>query len=283
MAGPQAVKKATSPEKTSYPPLRVKLYNIMCAIDRIGKDATNKKQGYDYASEKVIKEEFHKQFVEHRVLFCLDASNARTVDSLTSSGPGKLTFADFKYGLLDVDSEEEIGGTFVGSGNGRDDKGLYAAITGCIKYVLTSNFLIPTGDDPEADKNDIPSGRKSGEIPSIPKTTAPAADPEKKKKAEAAMIAGKIKATAVQDTSSATAIAFHFGKPTGDKISAADAARATKAFANLDEPVTSDELALISGLAVTDWSENIKQNALAAYNNLITGQEKKADMFNGIL
>jgi len=34
--------------------------------------------------------------------------------------------------------------------------GIYAAVTGAIKYALTSTFLIPTGDDPEQDRGASP-------------------------------------------------------------------------------------------------------------------------------
>ena len=51
--------------------------------------------------------------------------------------------------FIDVDSDHELNGTWSGSGTDTVDKGLYKAITGGIKYVLNTNFLIPTGDDPE--------------------------------------------------------------------------------------------------------------------------------------
>ena len=72
--------------------------------------------------------------------------------SSSESETGIATFVDCSYSFVEVESGEDISGTFVGSGNGRDEKGNYAAITGAIKYILTSNFLVPTGVDPENDK-----------------------------------------------------------------------------------------------------------------------------------
>ena len=61
------------------------------------------------------------------------------------------TIAKGTYQFMDSDSKTVISGTWFGSGSDTSDKGLYKAITGGIKYVLNTNFLIPTGDDPEND------------------------------------------------------------------------------------------------------------------------------------
>lgn len=123
-----------------------KLHAIMSEVDRIEKDAKNTHQNYKYASEKIIKETLHAQFVKHKVLFQLSSVNARIA--------GSVTFVDFNYAFFDVETGEELKGTFIGSGQARDEKGNYAAVTGAIKYILTSTFLIPTGDDPENDRNE---------------------------------------------------------------------------------------------------------------------------------
>ena len=53
-----------------------------------------------------------------------------------------------------MDSGESLSGTFNGSGRLGDDKGVYIATTGAIKYIFTSLFTIPTGDDAEGDKQE---------------------------------------------------------------------------------------------------------------------------------
>lgn len=118
-----------------------KLHIIMSKVDFIVKDKTNTFHGYDYASESAIKETLHKLLVEHKVLFTLSAQNLRRNDTLTD--------IDFEYGFYDIESGEVFKGTFVGTGEDKLDKGTYKAITGALKYILTSTFLIPTGDDPE--------------------------------------------------------------------------------------------------------------------------------------
>jgi hypothetical protein len=120
-----------------------KLHAIMTDVSFIEKDKKNLNQNYLYASEYAIKVALHRQFVEKKVLFQLETRNAGIVE-------GK-TFIDCQYKFYDVESGESLSGNFNGAGQARDEKGFYAAVTGAIKYILTSTFLIPTGDDPEKD------------------------------------------------------------------------------------------------------------------------------------
>ena len=125
--------------------LSKKLYLIMKEVDRINKDANNSHQNYKYASEQMIKETLHQALVKYKVLFQLETGNPRVIE--------KVTWIDCKYTFRDAENPEDtITGSFLGSGQSRDEKGHYASITGAIKYILTSFFLIPTGDDPEKDQ-----------------------------------------------------------------------------------------------------------------------------------
>jgi len=123
-----------------------KLHDIMEEVSYIQKDAKNNHQGYTYSSERAIKEALHEALVKHGVMFQLSTANPRV--------EGNVTWIDCVYTFTDVDTGESITGTFLGSGQSRDEKGHYAAVTGAIKYILTSTFLIPTGDDPEDDENE---------------------------------------------------------------------------------------------------------------------------------
>lgn len=135
--------------------LRKKLLRVSKAISYLKKDKTNKFQGYDYLSEAKVKERVKLLFDEEGVLFNFTIINVREYEiSPTKSGIKQFcTVADGNYSFLDVDSEEEIKGTWCGTGTDTGDKGIYKAITGGIKYILMTNFLIPTGEDPE---NEIP-------------------------------------------------------------------------------------------------------------------------------
>lgn len=139
-----------------------KLHAIMADVSYIQKDKKNTHQGYTYASEKAIKEAVHDALVKHSVIFTLSTSNPRVENG--------VTWIDCAFRFLDVESGEELAGTFLGSGSARDEKGHYAAVTGAIKYALTSTLLIPTGDDPENDEPAPAPARTAS-----PKTATPAA------------------------------------------------------------------------------------------------------------
>ena len=128
---------------TTQNTLREKMFAIMSAIDAIPKDGYNDFHKYAYATERAIKEAVRTQLLEQRVLFQFEVTDVMTTDELTNIR-GVAVF-------ICVDSGEELRIPFAGQGADKGDKGIYKAITGAIKYALTSTFLIPTGDDAEAD------------------------------------------------------------------------------------------------------------------------------------
>jgi len=121
-----------------------KLHAIMSEVDFIEKDKKNDHFKYTYASEYAIKTALHEKLVAHGVLFTLSATDVKKDDQITT--------VNFHYRFIDIESAEELVGTFAGQGQDNADKGVWKAVTGAIKYILTSTFLIPTGDDPEADE-----------------------------------------------------------------------------------------------------------------------------------
>lgn len=50
------------------------------------------------------------------------------------------------------DGKDEYVCSFIGYAQDDGDKALYKAITGCVKYFLSKEFLIATGDDPEEEE-----------------------------------------------------------------------------------------------------------------------------------
>lgn len=132
----------------------------MAEVERIGKDKTNSFHGYNYASEQAIKEALHPLLVKHGVVPIFDFSEVKREIYTTAKGQrGAITDLTVAYKFYDMETGEFVGGTFVGTGDDGADKGTYKAITGAIKYILTSTFLIPTGDDPEKDTYQAPQGR----------------------------------------------------------------------------------------------------------------------------
>lgn len=141
-----------------------KMHAIMGEANYIQKDKTNTFHNYKYASEKAIKECLHELFVKYKVLFTTSITSENNKMVNTGKSEESLTIISIDYKFYDVESGEFIEGKFCGSGTDKADKGLYKAITGAIKYILTSSFLIPTGDDPE----DSDSGERSDNTQSLP-------------------------------------------------------------------------------------------------------------------
>jgi len=141
--------------------LKKKLIEVSKSIGYLQKDKKNTMQNYSYLSEAKIKDTIQGKFEEHGIVFNYSTTDVREYEiSPTSKGTKQfLTIASGTYKFLDADSDMEISGTWFGSGSDTGDKGLYKAITGGIKYVLNTNFLIPTGDDPEKDDSDNGNGK----------------------------------------------------------------------------------------------------------------------------
>jgi hypothetical protein len=130
-----------------------KLWQVMSEVDYIQKDKTNTFHRYNYASEAAIKEKLHESLVRNRVLFLPYKSELEErITGLGKDGKETLTTLKLYYKFVDIDSGEVHEGELHGVGSDALDKGIYKAITGCIKYILTGNFLIPTGDDPEREE-----------------------------------------------------------------------------------------------------------------------------------
>jgi hypothetical protein len=190
----------------------------------------------------------------------------------------------------------------MGSGNGRDDKGLYAALTGIIKYQLTSSFLIPTGDDAEVDEGSKPTfiqkdrpeqPQPQAQPPVIPAPTEqPASAPTPKAKAKAPAKAVKPAPEAAtppaqppapmapsqEDIKKATDALngpkkrADFGLPlAGDqKISQMDVANIVKAFSKFD--ISKAELEAKAGCKIEEFTVSMKGNMNLDYQALKQGR-----------
>jgi len=121
--------------------------------DYLKKDGYNKIMKYNYISERKIKELINPLFKKYGIIFKVDVTNPSIVP-IGEKGR-VLTTVTVKYALvLAEDPETKIEGEFIGQGVDNGDKGIYKAITGAVKYIFMSLFLIPTGDDPENDEGD---------------------------------------------------------------------------------------------------------------------------------
>lgn len=128
-----------------------KLHACMRDLAYIQKDSENRFHGYRYASEAAIKNAVHAAFVRHGLVMLVSIVDTERIEAPpTSKGKQQwITKITIEYRFVDTDTGDERRGLFSGQGIDGEDKGLYKAITGALKYLLTTTFLIETGDDPE--------------------------------------------------------------------------------------------------------------------------------------
>jgi len=160
--------------------LKQKLLEVSKAIKYLKKDKRNTGQNYNYLSEAKIKEIIKREFEKQGVLFHYSTDDITQYEiSPTHKGTKQfVTNIKGRYKFIDVDSDAFVAGTWAGSGMDSGDKGLYKAITGGIKYVLNTNFLIPSGDDPEND-NEKPDHKPAQQPEQKPQGQASQPEPKK--------------------------------------------------------------------------------------------------------
>jgi hypothetical protein len=186
-----------------------------------------------------------------------------------------------------------------GSGNGRDDKGCYAAITGAHKYTLMTNFNVTTGDDAEANKFDrdedkVPERTNKSEsrapVQSIEDNPAVQAVKKNFKATVKAVVEpeqpkeDKPIPTTSPESEPSTAhpgdIKGVFGE-VGAKdqlITADDARRMVSAFKKLD--ISEDDLVNKSGYKLKEWSVGMKAKALSVFNSINSKEMTKEEFLD---
>lgn len=126
-----------------------KLAEVMRAVERIPKNGRNDFHKYDYATEADIVSAIRGELAQRNVVL-IPGITGRTREAVGEKGQ-VLTHLDMSFTFYDGDSGEEITRPWLGAGADKEDKGAYKAMTGGEKYFLLKTFLIPTGDDPEAE------------------------------------------------------------------------------------------------------------------------------------
>lgn len=134
--------------------LAKKLVEVMGAISRVPKKGYNDFHKYWYALEADILEALRGELSQRNVLL-IPAVTGRSRDAVGEKGQ-VVTHLDMEFTFLDADSGETLVRPWLGAGADKEDKGAYKAMTGGEKYFLLKFFLIPTGDDPEADDSQKP-------------------------------------------------------------------------------------------------------------------------------
>lgn len=126
-----------------------KLSEIQKEIPFIVKGGKNTMQGYKFLSELQITETIKPLLEKHGVMFI---PSFRITDRwLTPTEKQYVTEVLVDYEFVDIKTGQSVTGVACGQGSDPNDKGVYKAITGAVKYIFMKTFQIPTGDDPEND------------------------------------------------------------------------------------------------------------------------------------
>jgi hypothetical protein len=130
--------------------LAAKIAKVMEAVGYVAKTGTNSAQGYKFVQASAVADKVREQLTKLNVSMTPTAIDVIS-EGLTPSGKQTLLTLRFTWTLTDGDSGESLSFQSVGTGADSGDKAAYKAATGALKYALLTGFLIPTGDDPEAD------------------------------------------------------------------------------------------------------------------------------------
>jgi len=131
-----------------------KLVEVMKQVKFIEKKGYNEFNRYKYATESDVAEKVREVLVEQNVIMLPDVVEHKTREHINRKGNTEyIATVKVKFTFIDGDSGEELVIHSIGEGQDAGDKAVYKAITGAQKYALMKAFMIPTGDDPEADSS----------------------------------------------------------------------------------------------------------------------------------
>ncbi len=156
-------------EAKSLVSLVTKLAQVMAAVERVPKRGRNEFHHYDYATEADIVATVRQELASRHVMLI------PAVLGITREPIGEksdvLTTLQMEFTFEDGDTQENLTRPWLGCGSDKGDKGIYKAMTGGEKYFLLKTFLMPTGDDPEADEK--PKAQKPQYVVTAPAAAGP--------------------------------------------------------------------------------------------------------------
>jgi len=126
---------------------------VMAAIKYIQKTGRNEHQNYNYAKDEEILKHIREALLEVGLTFSAEAIGFEITHEIpTRSGSMRHIKIDLVCGLTDTETGYAEHCKWLGAAADSGDKALYKAFTSGIKYFLMKTFLLPTGDDVEADE-----------------------------------------------------------------------------------------------------------------------------------
>jgi hypothetical protein len=159
-----------------------KMIAVMNDVGHLGKDARNDFHRYEYTSDNQVYNAVRKAMITHGIaIFTKMPDVAQEVGTTAKGKPNVHTLARFEFELVCADSGESVVCPWFGEADDQNDKGVNKCATAALKYFLLKTFIIPTGDDPDADsekpvlpvRRDRSADRRIPTAPRTPPTPAP--------------------------------------------------------------------------------------------------------------
>ena len=133
--------------------LATKMILVMDEVKYIQKKGLNSFHKYKYATEADVVAAFSGAMKKHQIFMFHSMLEREDKPYKTRGGKDAfLVTVKIQVTFVDCESGERFVGDFYGDGSDSDDKGVYKAITGALKYALMKTFLVSTGDDPEREE-----------------------------------------------------------------------------------------------------------------------------------
>ena len=155
--------------------LVMKLAEVMQEVKYIQKRGFNSFHKYKYATESDVAEKVREELASRHIMMIPNVVSQSTREHTNAKGKTEyIATITMEFRFIDGESGEEISFHSVGEGQDSGDKAVYKGITGAQKYALMKVFMIPTGDDPEADSgtDERNADNKSQQKPNVNKSLA---------------------------------------------------------------------------------------------------------------
>ncbi len=135
--------------------LYLNMAKILGEVQRIPKNGYNSHFKYDFVSEGDITDAIREHLSKHNI--ALFSSMKHWEQN------GNKTICDFEFTLVCAETGMSHVSLWSAEANDSQDKGFNKAATAAMKYWLLKTFMIPTGDDPDADHNKGEGKKKQGD------------------------------------------------------------------------------------------------------------------------
>lgn len=145
------------------------IYSSICGVMEdigvIGKNDTNKQQGFKYRGIDSVMNALNPAMIKHKI-FCVPEVLEQTREERTTAKGSSLIYSvcKMRYRFYATDGSN-VDAVVVGEGMDSGDKATNKAMSVAFKYACFQTFCIPTEDlmdDPDADSHESPRKVSSG-------------------------------------------------------------------------------------------------------------------------